>query len=46
MTVIVVMFGRFASSTTMTVKTIEARPRGPNQPMNATVAGGGARRRG
>ena len=34
---IVPVCGRFASSTTITPNTIEARPRGPNQPRNATV---------
>jgi hypothetical protein len=29
--------GRCDSSTTITAKTIEARPRGPNQPRKATV---------
>ena len=34
---IVVAPGRLASWTTITANTIDARPRGPNQPRNATV---------
>ena len=36
-TVIVEACGSAPSSSAMTVKTIDARPRGPNQPTNATV---------
>ena len=36
---IVCSCGRCDSSTTITAKTIEARPRGPNQPRKPTVGG-------